>query len=137
MKAYHTKAKKLTGSDFREVNKKAILIFKKIRRGSKRRPYVRSKFFNKEKIFLDLFWKHLFEKPNWRDRVRRIKYFPPAIELIQNSRFQPESKRNPNKNSEILYRFTGKTPENNTFLVQIKEDTKTHQKSLISIFPYK
>lgn len=67
--------------------------------------------------------------------MRRLKYFPCAIELIQKSRFEPESKENPNKRTEILHRFTGVTKENDIFFVQIKEDKRTGQKWLISVFP--
>jgi len=132
---YKTKTGKLTGSDFHEVNKKAYFVYEQIKRKSKRRPYVRSAYFNKDKIFIGLFWQHLFDKQNWRDRIRRIKYFPAAIELIRHSRFGPKSKENPNNNSEILHRFTGITSDNKLFYVQIKEDKQTSQKWLISVYP--
>lgn len=64
-----------------------------------------------------------------------MKYFHNAIELIQNSRFEPESKQNPNKPSEILHRFAGVTSEDDLFFVQIKEDKRSGEKFLISIFP--
>ena len=137
MKIYKTKTKKIPGTDFKEVHKKAFSLFKQLKRKSKRRAYVRSAYFNKNKIFLDIFWSHLFEKDNWRDRVRRVKYFPPGIELIQNSRFEPNKRDNPNKRGETLYRFAGATPDCELFYVQIKEDKKNRQKLLISIFPEK
>lgn len=108
-----------------------------IKRKSKRRTYVRSAYFNKNKIFLDLFWQHLFDKEKWQDRFRRLKYFGCAIELIQESRFAPKSKENPNNPSEILHRFYGSTAEKDAFYVQIKEDKRTGQKFLISTFPEK
>lgn len=135
MKSYQTKAKKFTGSDFREVHKKAFGLYKQIKKKSKRRPYIRSVYFKKDKIFLELFWQHLFDKPNWRDRMRRLKYFPCAIELIRHSHFEPESKENPNRRTEILHRFGGVTKEKDMFFVQIKEDKRTGQKFLISVFP--
>lgn len=135
MKVYKTKAKKYPGSDFREVHKKAFGLYSQIKKKSKRRAYLRSAYFKKEKVFLDLFWHHLFEQKNWRDRVRRMKYFGCAVELIQNSRFDPITKKNPNKPSETLYRFYGITAENELFCLQIKEDNKKHQKFLISVFP--
>lgn len=135
MKSYQTKTKKLTGSDFHEVHQKAFSLYKEIKKKTKRRPHIRSAYFKKEKIFLELFWQHLFDKPNWKDRIRRLKYFPCAIELIQKSKFEPESKENPNKRTEILHRFGGVTSENDMFFVQIKEDKRTGQKFLISIFP--
>lgn len=135
MKIYQTKIRKLTGTDFREVYWKACGFYRQIKKRTKRRPYIRSIYFKKDKIFLELFWQHLFEKPNWRDRTRRLKYFPCAIELIQKSRFQPISKENPNKRSEILHRFTGITPNGYLFRIQIKEDKRTNQKWLISVYP--
>lgn len=136
MKSYKTKAVKLTGSDFHEVNRRAQILYKSIKKKTKRRPYIRSAYFKKEKIFLNLFWQHLFDKPNWRDRMRRLKYFPCAIELIRESKFDPESKENPNKRTEILHRFGGVTKENDMFFVQVKEDKRSGQKFLISIFPF-
>ncbi len=128
---------KIPGKDFKSVNSRASEYYKKIKRRSKRRPYLRSAYFKKDKIFLEIFWQHLFLKENWRDRVRRLKYFPAAIKLIEYSKHEPQSKENPNKRSEILHRFSGCTLENDLFHVQIKEDKKTSQKWLISIFPDK
>ena len=135
MKTYQTKANKLSGSDFKEIHEKALDIYKIIKRETKRRPYVRSAYFKKDKVFLQLFWNHLFEKQNWRDRVRRLKYFPCAIELIRKSKFEPTSKENPNKKSEILHRFAGITKDRDLFFVQIKEYKQSGEKWLISIFP--
>ncbi|MDD5725953.1 MAG: hypothetical protein PHC53_00875 [Patescibacteria group bacterium] len=135
MKVYKTKARKFSGSDFHEVNQKASSLYSTIKKRSKRRAYIRSAYFKKDKIFLDLFWSHLFEKQNWRDRVRRIKYFGCAIELINHSRFEPKSKENHNQPSEILHRFYGITADDELFCAQIKEYKKNGQKFLISVFP--
>ncbi len=132
---YRTKAKRLPGTHWHQVIKKAFGQYKKIKSKTKRRPYVRSAYFNKEKIFLELFWNHLHEKANIRDKTRRLKYFPCAIELIENSKYSPTSKENPNRSSEILHRFIGSTPQDEVFFVQIKEEKKSGQKWLISIFP--
>ena len=135
MKVYQTKTAKLTGTDFREVYQKAFGQYRQIKRKTKRRPYIRSAYFNKDKIFLELFWHHLREKQNFRDKIRRMRYFPCAIELIQNSRFRPASVKNYNRSSEILHRFIGVTRDDDLFFVQIKENKKTGNKWLISIFP--
>lgn len=135
MKIYKTKTEKLTGSDLKEVRQKAWHCYQIIKKRSRRRAYVRSAYFKKEKIFIDLFWQHIFEKENWRDRVRRLKCFPAGIELVQKSTLEPSTKENPNKSSEILHRFKGITPEKEVFYVQIKENKKTSQKFLMSIFP--
>ena len=135
MKAYKTKVVKLKGTDFQEVRKKAFGIYTRIKNRTKRRPYVRSAYFKKDKIFLALFWSHLFDKQKWQDRMRRLKYFEAAIELIRENNFEPKSKDNPNKPNEILHRFIGITKENEIFYVQIKENKRTGQKNLVSIFP--
>jgi len=41
MKVYKTRISKLSGSDYKEVNKKAFGLYNEIRRKTKRRPYVR------------------------------------------------------------------------------------------------
>jgi hypothetical protein len=135
MKVYKTKSTKISGANFREVHSRALKIYKPIKSKTKRRPYIRSAYFKNDKIFLEFFWQHLFTKENWRDRMRRLKYFSCGLELIQNSKFDPESKENPNKKSEILHRFAGTSKDNDLFFLQIKESKKTGQKWLISIFP--
>ncbi len=135
MQFYQSKAGKISGTDFHEVRKKAFSLYEQIRRRTKRRAYVRSTYFKKDKIFLAIFWEHLWHKEKWQDRMRRLKYFAAALELIQRSKFDPSSKENPNKPNEILHRFAGSTAEKELFYVQIKEDKQTGQKYFISVFP--
>lgn len=135
MKAYRTKTSKLSGTSFREVYKNAFAHYSEIKKRSKRRPYVRSVYFKKDKIFLPLYWSHLHGKKNFRDKIRRMKYFPCGLELIQQTRIHPVSKENPNNSSEILHRFAGVTKNDDLFFVQIKEDKRTGEKWLISTFP--
>lgn len=136
MQFYRTKNGKLSGVDYRDIHRKALVLYKTIRSKTKRQPYIRSAYFNNEKVFIESFWRHLNDKKNFRDKMRRIKYFPCAIELIKKSRFQPISKENPNKKSEILHRFTGITKDGSSFFVQIKEDKKSGNKWFISVFPW-
>lgn len=135
MPAYKTKTHKLPGTHWWQVSKRAMYVYKKITAKTKRRPYIRSAYFNKQKIFLGLFWSHLHEKENIRDKVRRLKLLPCALELIQHSRFEPTSKENPNRPGEIVHRFSGLTANNEIFFVQIKEDKHKDQKWLMSVFP--
>lgn len=135
MKIYRTKNKKLTGTEFKEVHKKAFGIYDEIRRRTKRRPYIRSAYFKKQKVFLAIFWQHLYVKKHYMDQVRRMKFFPCGIELIRFTKYEPQSKENPNKRSEILHRFAGITSDDDLFFVQIKENKRTGEKFLISIFP--
>lgn len=135
MQEYHTKARQLSGTSYSEVYQRAFGLYKEIRRKSKRRPYVRSAYFNKQKVFLPLFWSHLHEKLNHRDKTRRAKLFPCAIELIQHTRFDPATKESLEQENTLLHRFLGKTKDGQSFFVQIKENKRTREKWLISIFP--
>lgn len=135
MQVYQVKTEKLHGTNFSEVCKKAFGLYQIIKRKTKRRSYVRSAYFKKEKVFLELFWQHLHEKLNHRDKIRRVRYFPCAIELLQHTKFDPESKENVDRRSEILHRFAGQTKNGDTFFVQVKEDKRSGQKWLISVFP--
>lgn len=106
MKIFTTKSAPLPGTNYKEICKKAYILYNEIRRKTKRRPYIRSAYFNKDKIFLQLFWNHLREK-SLRDRVRRLKYFPCAIELIRYNRHEPKTIQTIERPSELLHRFTG------------------------------
>ncbi len=134
-KAYRTKSKKLTGSNYGEVHRKAFSLFTQIKKKSKRRVYIRSAYFHKDKVFLSLFWHHLSDKHH-KERLRRVKYFQCAIELIRETRFDPTSIENTDEKSEILHRFAGVTSDDELFYVQIKENKRNGQKYLISVFPH-
>lgn len=136
MKYYQTRVDKIPGTDLKEIFKRAKSIYDAICPKKKRRAHVRSRYFKKQKIFLGLFWHHIDDKLNRRDKIRRLKYFPCAIDLIMNSSYDPGSiKENPHTSSEILYRFTGITRNQEIFHVQIKEDIRSREKFLISVFP--
>ena len=135
MDVYRVKSAKVNGTKYSEVMKMAFRIYSVIKKRSKRRVYVRSSYFKGDKVFLSLFWQHLLDKHH-KDRMRRLKYFPCAIELIRNSRFNPTSVENVDRKSEILHRFAGKTSESELFFVQIKENKRNGQKYFISVFPY-
>lgn len=131
---YKAKSKKLSGTNLSEVAHMASSILYKIKKKTKRRPYIRSAYFKKDKIFFDYFWDHLHQKAP-RERFKRLKFFSAAIELIQNSRNIPISKPNPNNPKEILHRFAGTTREEELFFVHIKENKKKGQKFFMSCFP--
>ncbi len=134
MKVFQTKTKRISGTDYREVYGKSHAAYYAIAGKTKRRPYVRSAYFDKDKVFLDYFWQHLHQK-NWKDRIRRLKLYPCALELIQHSKAEPITKQNPNKPSEILHRFAGITKDQELFFIQIREDKKGKQKDFMSVFP--
>ncbi len=134
MKIYKSKIKRLAGTDYYEVYSKAKFLYKTILSKTKRRPYVRSAYFNKEKVFLDYFWSHIGMK-NQGDRFRRLKQYACAIDLIRHSKIKPTSKLNSDKPSEILHRFSGINGSRDNFFVQITENIKNKEKSFMSVFP--
>lgn len=134
MIAYRTKKSKLHGTSYKEIEKNAFLIFKEIKSHTKRIPYVRSKYFRREKVFLNLFWSHLHQKRE-KDRVRRLVFYDCDLDLIKNSALDPETRENFQKKDELLHRFLGATRNNEKFIVQIKENKRTRRKDLISIYP--
>lgn len=135
MSIYQCKSVKSSGTNYKEVYRGAFGLYREIKRKTKRRPYIRSAYFRKEKIFLGLYWQHLEDHFSQNDKTRRLKFFGCGLELIQKSKYEPTSKENPNKPSEILHRFIGITKNKETFKVQIKEDKRSGEKFLISIFP--
>lgn len=135
MDIFETKVAPASGTQYQEVYQQSFDLYKKIKKKTKRRPYIRSAYFKKDKIFLELFWNHLHEKLNFRDKTRRAKYFPCALDLIRHTLHHPESKENVDRKSEILHRFTGRTKDGRLFCVQIKEEKRSAQKWLVSVFP--
>jgi hypothetical protein len=136
MKIYRSKQLKLPGRSYSDVERLARSMHNTIARGTKRTPYIKSIYFNKEKVFIDVFWSHLNQKSR-SDRKRRLKLYAAAIDLIQNSPFAPIEKSNPNGKNETVYRFAGSTANDELFYVQIKQDSKTKRKYFMSVFPPK
>ncbi len=134
MRVYQTKVQHLSGSSYREISKQARLLMHQIEKRTRRKPYIRSAYFDKEKIFLDYFWPHL-DQNSKRERLRRMRYLSCAIELIEYSKNAPEINNELGSKKVVLYRFAGKTPENELFYVQIKGDLKNSHKYLMSVFP--
>ncbi|OGH73098.1 MAG: hypothetical protein A2921_04785 [Candidatus Magasanikbacteria bacterium RIFCSPLOWO2_01_FULL_43_20b] len=135
MNVYKTRVKPFAGTSYHEIKKKAFGLFNEIKKKTKRKPYIRSAYFDKQKVFFELFWEHLFKKNFW-NQMRRMKFFACGVELIEKSRFEPVSKNNPNKPNEVLHRFAGISADGQKFFVQIKGDRKKKStKWLISIFP--
>lgn len=134
MNIYKTNKNKLPGTSFSEVRKNADRIFDLIKSKTKRKPYIRSKYFKKEKVFLNIFWQHIFNKHE-KDKVRRLRFFECGVDLIRNSTFHPTTKDMPNNSADLYYRFYGITNNREKFIVQIKENKRSKRKDLISIFP--
>jgi hypothetical protein len=135
MDIFYSKYNKLPGTSYQEIKRQVDFLFTGIRKKTKRRPYLRSAYFGKEKIFFEYFWMHLSSK-NFKDRLRRLKFLAVSLDLIKNSRSMPAVIEANNK-TEIYYRFPGKTKDGELFWVQIKENKKIRQKFFISCFPEK
>lgn len=134
---YRTNAKQIPGTSYPELIGRARHEYHLIQKRTPRRiPYIRSAYFAKDKIFISNFWDHLAQKSP-KDRVRRLKLYICAVELIRNAKMTPFSAQNPNNPDEILHRFDGMTSDGLSFAVQIKENKKTHRKDFISCFPRK
>jgi hypothetical protein len=132
---FHSKYAKLSGSDYSEVYSKARAIYDGLKSKTKRQPYIRSTYF-KSKVFLEMFWIHNAQKYRG-ERMRRLRYYRCAIDLLQNSHIAPDEKLNPNGNHEKVFRFYGRAKSGDEFWVQVKEDKKTKGKYMMSIVPPK
>ena len=117
----------------REARKQYHIIQK---RTPRRQPYVRSKYFTKDKIFINEFWEHLKQK-HPGDQVRRLQLYECAIDLIRNNTASPETIFSNNNKEIALHRFTGVTHDGVLFCVQIKEVKRTNRKDFMSCFPSK
>jgi len=133
---YQTKVNKLSGMRYGEVKKQALILFNQIKKRTKRKPYIHSAYFRKQKIFFDYFWSHLFQK-NPGERIRRLRYFEASLEVIRKSKNNPLSEDNPYNPGEILHRFLGTTRDKELFYVQIKENKRSGRKYFMSCFPVK
>lgn len=134
MQPYKCKTVKLSGTSYAEIERQARKLHNQIAARTKRNPYVRSTYFRKDKIFINLLWQHLHQKRR-RDRKRRLRYYACAIELLRNTKLEAVSKENPNRPGEILHRFAGLSGDGDIFYVQVKEVKRTDNKFLMSVFP--
>jgi len=128
---YQSKYNKLSGSSYREVEAQVRKLYYELSKKTKRKPYIRSKYFSNNKIFLDYYWAHLNQKSR-RERLRRLPYYKCGLDLLINTKLSPEVKTG----SQSMFRFYGKTADNKPLCVQVKQSNR-NQKHLISIFPYK
>jgi hypothetical protein len=131
---WKVKARIIPGKSYAQVNKIARSLFHDLERRTKRKPYIRSKYFKKQKVFLSFFWEHLGDK-TLNDKTRRLKLFECCLDLIKNSPFEPTTKVKDSHSTEILYRFYGSTKGGELFAVQIKKNKKGRLE-LMSVFPW-
>ena len=137
MRVYKSRYKKLSGSSLEELTKLARKQYHTIQKRTLRRaPYVRSKYFTKDKIFINSFWEHMNQKSP-KERVKRLKYYQCAIDLIRNTSLSPDTVYTYTNMNVGLHRFYGQTKAGEYFCVQISENKRTHRKEFMSVFPSK
>ena len=137
MKAYQSKFNKLSGSSLDELIKTARREYHILQKRTPRRaPYVRSKYFTKDKIFISNFWDHLNQKSP-KERIRRLKLYNCGVDSLRNSNFAPDTIFSSKDLNSALHRFYGQTKNGEYFCVQVKENKRNNRKDFISVFPTK
>lgn len=127
----------MPGSSYSEVVAHARKEFNAIRRLSKRQPYVKSKYFKGDKIFMTVFWDHIMQK-HPKERTRRLKFYKAAVDLLRNTTCSPEATFESTTNQDvILFRFYGRTKDGSDFCVQVKHDLRSGRKDFMSVFQRK
>lgn len=134
--AYISKKAVLPGTSYDEVLAQARKEYKKIENLSKRQPYVRSKYFAKDKIFLSTFWTHVMQKDR-KVRTKRLELFNAAIDLLRNTHEAPETIFKKDDLSVLLHRFYGVSRDGVQFCVQVKQEKRTGRKDFMSVFDRK
>ena len=123
----------MAGTSYDEVQAIARREHKKVIVLTKRQPYARSAYFNKSKVFLSLFWEHTMQKGR-KVRTERLKLYSAAIDLMRNSRYEPETIIEKNSPSVLLHRFYGVTKDSVEFCVQVKQNKRTGRLDFMSVF---
>ncbi len=136
MKQFKSKSPLIPGTSYDEVVVVARKEYKKIVNITKRQPYVRSTYFNKDKIFVALFWEHLAQKHR-KERTKRLKLYNAAIDLLRNSHCEPDTIFKNDDLSTLLHRFYGITKEGVEYCVQIKQNKRSSRKDFMSVFEKK
>lgn len=136
MNVYNTKYPQLSGSSYNEVLKRARQEYNVIAHSTKRQPYIKSKYFSGEKVFLAVFWTHLMDK-NQKDRTKRLRFYKAALDLLRNSQINPDTITSAEDQRMLLYRFYGITKDGSYFCVQVKEAIRTKRKDFMSVFDRK
>jgi hypothetical protein len=83
MNAYRSKYSPIAGSSHAEVIQAARYEYHKIQKLSPRRQaYVKSRYFNKDKVFINQFWEHLKQK-HPGDQLRRRSFSYALLTLLE------------------------------------------------------
>jgi hypothetical protein len=133
---FQSKFAHLKTDNYNDLERQARKLHQQIVARTKRNPYVKSKYFANQKIFVNLFWNHLNEKHRI-ERKRRLVFYKCAIDLLRNSTKAPDSKINPKNPREVLHRFYGKSSDGMHFAVQVRESLRNDNKFFMSVFPWR
>ncbi len=136
MRKFKSKYTQLSGTDYKEVTRNARKEYVKVQHLTKRQPYIRSKYFANDKIFINIFWNHLAQKRKG-EQIARAKLLLPAFDLLRNSLSEPDTIFSTKDKGNILHRFLGETKEGKLFYVQVKQNKRTGRKDFMSAFPAK
>ncbi|MDR0956220.1 MAG: hypothetical protein LBM73_03780 [Candidatus Nomurabacteria bacterium] len=131
-KYYKSSLNRISGAGYDDRQKKALAIYDVIKRSTHRKPYIRSKIFSGDKIFLDNFWPHFYQKRR-PDRDRRIVFYAAALDLLSHSTLKPITKAG-RVRGEKYHKLFGITANRYKFVVQVRENPRGG-KYLMSIFP--
>ena len=136
MHVYTSKYPRLPGSSYNESLNHARREYNVIAHSTKRQPYVKSKYFNGNKVFLKVFWDHVMQK-RLKERTRRLRFYRAALDVLRHSQITPETTFNADDRNILLHRFYGVTKDGIYFCVQVKEDKRTGHKDFMSVFDRK
>lgn len=136
MAIYKSKFGLLSGTDYDEVLRNARREYKIVQARTKRQPYIRAKYFGKEKVFINIFFNHLVQKRKG-EQIKRAKLFLCAIDLLRNTTNDPKTIFSYQNLNEMLHRFEGMTKDGQHFFVQVKQNKRTGRKDFMSVFPAK
>ena len=135
MRVYQSKYNQLPGTSYQEIINAAHYHHQKLqKRNPRRRVYVRSRYFNRDKVFLTLFWPHLLQKRRG-DQMRRAKLYLCALDLLRNYNYLNGAVIENGHPEATLLRFMGRTKDGVLYVVQVKVYIRSNRKDLISVYP--
>jgi hypothetical protein len=114
---YQSTETKLYSTVYLRVLARASGYYKSLITNPRRKPNVRSKYFDHKKVFLDEFWTQILFR-NLADRRRRLAFYICAIDLIKNSKCAPEIKYEKGKK---LLEFRGIAKNGEKFAVHLRQ----------------
>jgi hypothetical protein len=116
MKVYKSKYDVLAGTDYSEVTKNARKEYVKVQHLTKRQPYVRSSYFGKDKVFINIFWNHLAQKRKG-EQIVRARLLLAAFDLLRSTAHDPQTIFDSADPQLLLHRFAGETKSGIKFYV--------------------